>query len=107
MGIAQHQGVVRRGIGREPIVTYRMSRRDRARIPQLLRRMARTFFAAGARQVYLPVLGLEPIDPRLVGQDGAGDLRPRDDRAAGQQRALRAAPPSLGIGRELRGRQVS
>jgi choline dehydrogenase-like flavoprotein len=55
-------GTVRRGIGREPIVTYRMSKRDRARIPVLMRIMAETFFAAGAREVFLPVLGLRPVD---------------------------------------------
>ena len=55
-------GTVRRGLGREPLVTYRMSRRDRARIPMLMRIMAETFFAAGARQVFLPVLGLRPVD---------------------------------------------
>jgi hypothetical protein len=55
-------GTVRRGLGREPLVTYRMSARDRARIPVLLRVMAETFLAAGAREVFLPVLGLRPLD---------------------------------------------
>jgi choline dehydrogenase-like flavoprotein len=44
--------------GREPLAFYRMSRRDRARIPKLIRAMARAFFAAGTREVFLPVLGL-------------------------------------------------
>ena len=47
--------------GREPFMTYRMSKRDRARIPILLRRMAEIFFAAGAAEVFLPVFGAEPI----------------------------------------------
>ena len=42
--------------GREPFMTYRMSKRDRARVPILLRRMAEIFFAAGATEVFLPVL---------------------------------------------------
>ena len=42
-------------------MTYRMSKRDRARIPILLRRMAEIFFAAGAREVFLPVFGADPI----------------------------------------------
>ena len=49
-------GTLRRGPGREPIVTYRMAPRDRATIPTLLRTMAETFFAAGAREVFPPSL---------------------------------------------------
>ncbi len=55
-------GRVRRGPGREPLVTYRMARRDRAAVPRLLRLLAETWFAAGARRVYLPVAGLDPVD---------------------------------------------
>lgn len=55
-------GVVRRGPGREPIVTYRMARRDRATIPHLIRVMAETFFAAGAKEVFPPILGQEGVD---------------------------------------------
>ncbi len=51
------------GLGREPFLTYRMSERDRARIPFLLRKMAEIFFAAGAREVFLPVFGSEPLKP--------------------------------------------
>jgi choline dehydrogenase-like flavoprotein len=56
-------GTVRRGLGREPLATYRMSKSDRAAIPVLMRRMAEIFFAAGAREVYLPILGNAPITP--------------------------------------------
>jgi choline dehydrogenase-like flavoprotein len=49
--------------GRDPFVTYRMDRRDRAKIPVLLKRMAEIFFAAGARECFLPVLGLDPVTP--------------------------------------------
>ncbi|MBI5516769.1 MAG: GMC family oxidoreductase [Deltaproteobacteria bacterium] len=48
--------------GREPLVTYRMDPRDRARIPRLLRIMAETFLAAGAEEVFLPVLGARGMD---------------------------------------------
>ena len=54
-------GVIRRGIGHEPWVTYRMSKRDRARIPRLIRLMAEIFFDAGALECYLPILGMEPV----------------------------------------------
>lgn len=56
-------GVVRRGLGREPIVTYRMARADRALIPRLVRTMAEVFIAAGAKEVFLPILGHEPVTP--------------------------------------------
>jgi choline dehydrogenase-like flavoprotein len=55
-------GTVHRGLGREPIVTYRMSRKDRASVAKLVRTMANTFFAAGAREVFLPILGLRGVD---------------------------------------------
>lgn len=45
-----------------PILTYDMSRRDKARIPRLLRLMGEFFFAAGAREVVLPVFGSAPVD---------------------------------------------
>ncbi|MDP3274656.1 MAG: GMC family oxidoreductase [Deltaproteobacteria bacterium] len=53
---------------REPAMTYRMSPRDRARIPVLLDRMAKIFFAAGAREVFLPVFGLDPVDADALGR---------------------------------------
>jgi choline dehydrogenase-like flavoprotein len=63
-GIVHDEGVgtIHRGLGREPIVTYRMARRDRARVAKLVRIMADAFFAVGAREVYLPVLGLRGVD---------------------------------------------
>lgn len=56
-------GTVHRGPGREPIVTYRMAKQDRARVPTLIRRMAEIFFEAGAKECFLPVLGLHAIKP--------------------------------------------
>ncbi len=55
-------GVVRRGLGREPLVTYRMAKRDRATIPKLIRVMAETFFEAGAKEVFPPILGQHGVD---------------------------------------------
>ncbi|HEY2513289.1 MAG TPA: GMC family oxidoreductase [Polyangiaceae bacterium] len=56
-------GTIRRGFGREPIVTYRMAKEDRAAMPVLMRRMAEIFFAGGAREVFLPILGSPPVKP--------------------------------------------
>jgi choline dehydrogenase-like flavoprotein len=47
----------------QPLMTYRLSAPDRAAVPILMRRMAEIWFAAGAKSVYLPVLGLGPVDP--------------------------------------------
>ena len=55
-------GTVRRGLGREPFVTYRMSKRDRAAVPRLMQVMGEIFFAAGAKEIYLPVLGLGAVN---------------------------------------------
>ena len=56
-------GRVRRNIfGREPIVTYRMSPKDRKAMFRGIRLLGETFFAAGARELYMPVLGAEPVD---------------------------------------------
>jgi choline dehydrogenase-like flavoprotein len=43
------------------LMTYRMHPRDRAAVPVLMRRMAEIFFAAGAAEVILPVLGLGAV----------------------------------------------
>jgi len=55
-------GGVRRGFGREPFVTYAMTRADRALVPKIWRAMAEVFFAAGAREVFLPILGERGFD---------------------------------------------
>lgn len=46
----------------KPLMTYRMSKKDRSVVPGLIRKMANIFFAAGAREVILPVLGLGGVD---------------------------------------------
>ncbi len=55
-------GAVRRWISREPMLTYRMSDRDRARMFKGIQLLGQMAFAAGAKQVLLPVFGSEPID---------------------------------------------
>jgi choline dehydrogenase-like flavoprotein len=50
-------------LGREPIITYRMSRKDRARIPTIVRLLAEAYLAAGAKELFIPVLGHEPLGP--------------------------------------------
>jgi choline dehydrogenase-like flavoprotein len=45
-----------------PLLTYRMSGADRSAVPKLLRIMAEIWFEAGAREVFLPVLGMGAID---------------------------------------------
>jgi choline dehydrogenase-like flavoprotein len=55
-------GTVRRGLGREPFVTYRMSARDKVALRRGVRLVAETFFEAGAKEVFLPVLGAPPLD---------------------------------------------
>lgn len=52
--------------GREPLLTYKMSKHDRVKIPTLLRRMAKIFFAAGAKEVFLPVFGLDGVTPDQI-----------------------------------------
>ena len=56
-------GVIRKSLGREPFVTYRMSPSDRAALPRLVEVMADTFAAAGAEEIFLPVLGHKPVTP--------------------------------------------
>jgi choline dehydrogenase-like flavoprotein len=56
-------GTVRRGPGREPLVTYRMAKEDRAKIPRVIRVMSEIFFEAGAREVFPPILGQPGVTP--------------------------------------------
>ena len=57
----ENNGSIHRALGREPFVAYRMSQRDRHKVNQLLRTVAEDFFAAGAREVHLPILGQEAL----------------------------------------------
>jgi choline dehydrogenase-like flavoprotein len=44
-------------------MTYRMSEHDRAKVPRLFGLMAETFFAAGAKEVFLPIFGMAGQTP--------------------------------------------
>jgi choline dehydrogenase-like flavoprotein len=57
-------GVVHRWIGREPLVTYRMTKRDRARLLRAIEILGDMAFAAGAREVLLPFFGASPLRSR-------------------------------------------
>lgn len=57
----ENSGVIHRALGREPFVAYRMSPADRRKVNALLRTVAEDFFAAGAREVHLPILGQPPL----------------------------------------------
>ncbi|HEY8076274.1 MAG TPA: GMC family oxidoreductase, partial [Labilithrix sp.] len=54
-------GTVRRWFSREPLVTYRMSDRDRARLWRGVGILGEMAFAAGAREVLLPVFGSDAV----------------------------------------------
>lgn len=47
----------------DPVMTYRMSKRDRLALPKLVRRLGEAYLEAGARELYLPVLGHAPVSP--------------------------------------------
>lgn len=55
-------GRVSRWLSREPFISYRMTARDRNRLLRALRILVEIAFAAGARQVVLPVFGSMPIE---------------------------------------------
>jgi choline dehydrogenase-like flavoprotein len=54
-------GRVRRWLGREPLVTYRMAPEDRPRLLRAMEIVARMGFAAGAREVAMPIFGLDSL----------------------------------------------
>lgn len=60
--IHDHAGGRIRDVWGRPVMTYRMAAEDRAVVPVLMRTMAEIYFAAGAEEVFLPVLGLGGID---------------------------------------------
>ena len=54
-------GTVRRGFGREPIITYRMVPRDKERLLRCITILGKMAFAAGAKEVLAPVFGMPSI----------------------------------------------
>lgn len=77
-------GRVRRGPGREPILTYRMEPQDRAAIPTLLREMGEIYLAAGARELFLPILGLGGVDADRFRSLDLEHVRPKDLECSSQ-----------------------
>jgi choline dehydrogenase-like flavoprotein len=71
-------GQVRRWVSREPLVVYKMIERDKKRLLKGIHILARMAFAAGAREVLLPVFGMhtvkkdEDLDFLLEARIGAG-----------------------------------
>lgn len=55
-------GRIWRGPGREPLITYRMSRKNKASMLRGIHVLAECFLAAGASEVYLPVFGSVPVE---------------------------------------------
>lgn len=60
--------------GREPIMTYQMAKRDRNLVPRIIRIMGDAFFAAGAKEIFLPILGQEGLDADAFRQMGLEDV---------------------------------
>jgi choline dehydrogenase-like flavoprotein len=54
-------GSVRVGPGREPILTYRLAPRDLLRLRRSVSILTEMALAGGAREVYLPIFGVEPV----------------------------------------------
>ena len=50
-------------IGREPLMTYRMAPADRPKIREIVRQLGEAYLAAGAKELYLPILGHDPVSP--------------------------------------------
>jgi choline dehydrogenase-like flavoprotein len=67
-------GRVRRGLGREPLITYRLSPRNKASLLAGMRTLVDIYLAAGAREVYAPMFGLPALrssaDARRLLHDG-------------------------------------
>ena len=55
--------VLRNPTDREPIVLYRATKKNRVAMRNGIRRIGETFLAAGARELFLPILGLEGLSP--------------------------------------------
>jgi choline dehydrogenase-like flavoprotein len=57
----QGGGRVHRWLGREPLVTYRMAAEDAPRLLRAIGIVARMGFAAGAREIAMPVFGIDTL----------------------------------------------
>jgi len=54
-------GQVRRWLSREPLVFYRMIRRDKERLFKAIQILGKIAFAAGAREVLVPIFGMPTV----------------------------------------------
>jgi len=54
-------GQVRRWLSREPLITYKMIRRDKDRLLKMIQILGKMAFGAGAREVLLPIFGSHAI----------------------------------------------
>jgi choline dehydrogenase-like flavoprotein len=54
-------GRIWNGIGREPFITYRMAPENKRQLMRGIRILGECFLAAGARELYLPIFGTEPV----------------------------------------------
>lgn len=54
-------GRILRGPGREPIMYYKMTPGDRAKIPRLIRLLGEAYLEAGARELFLPIIGHDSV----------------------------------------------
>jgi choline dehydrogenase-like flavoprotein len=55
-------GTIRRFVSREPLVTYRMSARDRGRLMKAMHLLGQMAFAGGATRVLMPIFGSAPFE---------------------------------------------
>lgn len=54
-------GQVRRWLAREPLVFYRMDKRDKTKLLRAIKILSQMAFAAGAKEVLLPVFGMHTV----------------------------------------------
>jgi choline dehydrogenase-like flavoprotein len=71
-------GQVRRWLSREPLVTYKMTRRDKVRLLKTIQILGKMAFGAGAREVLLPIFGMgtirKPKELELLDESAADKL---------------------------------
>lgn len=70
-------GRVIRVPGREPLMLYKMSPLDRARLPQLIRVLGEAYLEAGARELFLPILGHDSVTPDQFRRMDLSKISPR------------------------------
>lgn len=69
---------------REPVVSYALDRAVRLSFPRVVRQVAEIFFAAGADEVYAPILHLPPLTPDTIGKVDLGRYSARSYEATSQ-----------------------